>query len=366
MTTTLTMKDLTIGTLVTVNDSTARNPGGYGRITRRSPKHGLVHVDSGEFPGQEVTGWYPIENVGLYAPTPEPAAAITDLKRIDHEIDRSSGRPQSEYWGYYDGELIGVRSTSLACEQMLDEHAYDLLSDAPSVVYARPAEESESYDDALTIPASRLDGQCGDCGTALNEYGQCERCIEEYIHDQGRYADMAADEPAPWERLTDRARPAELFCFFCGGDKADHNTRDCPKVDNFENTSPSVFDPPAERPADRPRSLTFHSGMSFSIRQPPRCACGATAIIDEPAGLFCNGCHEGYTLFELQKHDPTLLVQRLVAEPDRRNEMVARVARYLSHKHKMEVSPPTVLIIWRELLSDYEGPDAPLSLMLAA
>lgn len=76
-TTALRMKDAVIGMLVTVNDETARNPGGYGRITARSPKHGKVHVDSGEFPGQEVTGWYSVENVAPYILQPAPTEPTT-------------------------------------------------------------------------------------------------------------------------------------------------------------------------------------------------------------------------------------------------------------------------------------------------
>lgn len=60
------MKAAQVGLVVKVHDKTAIKPGGYGRIVRRSTKHGMVLVDSGEFPGQEVTGWYPVENVELY------------------------------------------------------------------------------------------------------------------------------------------------------------------------------------------------------------------------------------------------------------------------------------------------------------
>lgn len=60
-----TMKDAKIGLLARVNDKRAIEPGGVGRIVRRSPKHGLVRVDSQEFEGQEVTGWYPVENIEL-------------------------------------------------------------------------------------------------------------------------------------------------------------------------------------------------------------------------------------------------------------------------------------------------------------
>lgn len=45
-----------IGSLVIVNDTAARNPGGYGRVIRRN--RGFLRVDSQEFPGQEVTGWW--------------------------------------------------------------------------------------------------------------------------------------------------------------------------------------------------------------------------------------------------------------------------------------------------------------------
>lgn len=208
----------------------------------------------------------------------------------------------------YDGSrrLAGVHGWRNPCGHV------DGYGDVRAEAQAPPP---EPYDDTLHIPVSRLDGQCGDCDGVLNEHGQCERCIKDA--EQTRDRDAEADGPLPW------AAP------------------------------------------DRPRTLTFHPSFAFSIKQPPRCPCGQNAIISESAGLFCNGCHEGYTLFEMQKHDPTALVGRLMAEPERRDEMVARVARYLSHKHRMEVSPPTVLIIWRELLSDYEGPDAPLSLMLA-
>jgi hypothetical protein len=57
------MRNAIIGTTVIVNDKTAINPGGYGQITARAPKSGKVRVDSGMYPGQEVTGWYPVENV---------------------------------------------------------------------------------------------------------------------------------------------------------------------------------------------------------------------------------------------------------------------------------------------------------------
>ena len=60
------IKDAKIDTVVTVNDPSARNPGGYGRITRRNPKRGLVRVDSGDYEGQEVTGWYKVENLELF------------------------------------------------------------------------------------------------------------------------------------------------------------------------------------------------------------------------------------------------------------------------------------------------------------
>lgn len=58
-----------IGLVVKVNDESAINPGGYGRIVRRSPKHKKVRVDSSEFPGQEVTGWYSIENIEAFMGT---------------------------------------------------------------------------------------------------------------------------------------------------------------------------------------------------------------------------------------------------------------------------------------------------------
>lgn len=70
----LTMDTISAGMLVIVNDESAHNPGGYGRIVARSPKRGLVRVDSGEFPGQEVTGWYPVEHLTLYTPAPAPTA----------------------------------------------------------------------------------------------------------------------------------------------------------------------------------------------------------------------------------------------------------------------------------------------------
>lgn len=59
------MSKAKIGLTVIVNDKTARNPGGYGQIAARAPKSGKVRVDSGMFPGQEVTGWYPVANVEI-------------------------------------------------------------------------------------------------------------------------------------------------------------------------------------------------------------------------------------------------------------------------------------------------------------
>lgn len=50
------MADKLIGKLVQVNSTSARNPGGYGRVVRKHRR--IYRVDSGEFPGQEVTGWY--------------------------------------------------------------------------------------------------------------------------------------------------------------------------------------------------------------------------------------------------------------------------------------------------------------------
>lgn len=50
------MADKLIDKLVQVNSTTARNPGGYGRVMR---KHiGMYRVDSSAYPGQEVSGWY--------------------------------------------------------------------------------------------------------------------------------------------------------------------------------------------------------------------------------------------------------------------------------------------------------------------
>lgn len=48
------MADKLVGKLVQVNSTTARNPGGYGRIVRKGWR--LYRVEA--FPGQEVTGWY--------------------------------------------------------------------------------------------------------------------------------------------------------------------------------------------------------------------------------------------------------------------------------------------------------------------
>ncbi len=50
------MANKLIGRLAQVNSTTARNPGGYGRITRTHRQ--MYRVDSSEFTGQEVTGWY--------------------------------------------------------------------------------------------------------------------------------------------------------------------------------------------------------------------------------------------------------------------------------------------------------------------
>lgn len=82
---------------------------------------------------------------------------ITDLKRIDHVIDRSSGRPQSEYWGYYEDQLIGVRSNHHECETMLDEHALNAL---------------DLDLDSRPIP------RCFDCGAVLGDLGFCETCSD--------------------------------------------------------------------------------------------------------------------------------------------------------------------------------------------
>lgn len=50
------MANKLIGKLAQVNNTTARNPGGYGRITRTHCS--MYRVDSSAYPGQEVTGWY--------------------------------------------------------------------------------------------------------------------------------------------------------------------------------------------------------------------------------------------------------------------------------------------------------------------
>lgn len=59
---------LEVEQLVRVLSLSARNPGGYGRIKRiRTKRQGsertLYRVDSSEFPGQEVTGWYPRDEI---------------------------------------------------------------------------------------------------------------------------------------------------------------------------------------------------------------------------------------------------------------------------------------------------------------
>lgn len=69
-----------IGLVVIVDDKAAINPGGHGRITRRSPTHKMVHVDSGEFPGQEVTGWYPVANVEPLRPWSVPVSYFANDK----------------------------------------------------------------------------------------------------------------------------------------------------------------------------------------------------------------------------------------------------------------------------------------------
>ncbi len=122
----LKMKDITIGMLVTVNDSSARNPGGYGRVTARSPKHNQVHIDSAEFPGQEVTGWYPIESLGVYMPAPTPP---TVTKRIG-AYDRDS-KDFPAYVIFEDGseEYIGSCPTQHDASLLASDYIIQFYSD---------------------------------------------------------------------------------------------------------------------------------------------------------------------------------------------------------------------------------------------
>ena len=50
-----------VGRLARVDSAEARNPGGIGRITAKD--RGRFRVDSSEFPGQEVTGWWLIDDL---------------------------------------------------------------------------------------------------------------------------------------------------------------------------------------------------------------------------------------------------------------------------------------------------------------
>jgi hypothetical protein len=112
--------------------------------------------------------------------------------------------------------------------------------------------------------------------------------------------ELCNEHAAEWER--NNPRPTGPFCFFCPG--AGHDTRDCPRVEDFESTSPSVFDPPV----DHPRTLTFYPGGSFGISRPAqtilvapdgvseltdaRCACGVELWRDELAAGVCDFCQE--------------------------------------------------------------------------
>jgi hypothetical protein len=79
----------------------------------------------------------------------------------------------------------------------------------------------------------------------------------------------------------------------------------CDSDARAESTSPSVFDPPIN--PDRPSSLTFSPGGSFSISQPQtiliapdgvselteaRCACGVELWRDELVAGVCDFCQE--------------------------------------------------------------------------
>ena len=319
-----------------------------------------------------------------------PAEEVEPVAAIEHTLTRTyragqircreyvaasdSGEPLDRFSVYYsDGAWHTWTSDTISQNRIAARHAFaKSLNTAP-----------EPYDDTLSIPASRLDGQCGNCGAALNELGQCERCIEDAGRPHLRVRtcqglqfpcdkpvaacfhlsigrdisglpvngslELCEEHAAEWERYN--PRPTGPFCFFCGGEGADHDTRDCPRVDDFESTSPSVFDPPTDPDCSR-------------IKQPKRCACGQIAIIEEPAGLFCGVCHEAYEPLALWRQDPTALAAQLLGQPERHGEMAARIATHLAHKtgHAHMPHADDILLIWRGMLTDgEEPPERPLA-----
>lgn len=238
---------------------------------------------------------------------------FTDLKRIDHVIDHvidhSSGRPQSEYWGYYDGQLIGVKSTNSACERMLDEYAYDLLSSD------------------LVIPATTLDGQCGGCGQTLDSLGLCGCGAEEPARAVA-LCDACAHAAALRGSLGPRISAATEACAHCG------------------ETAVSRYELKDRLPA----------WLNETPRHTLSCTCGQPAPILESHGAFCGACYEASGLWQLWKTDSTAFVAELRRQRCRLNEMAVRLVVWLNAKNGSALGCDSILAMWRQLLDDDEPP----------
>lgn len=158
---------------------------------------------------------------------------------------------------------------------------------------------------------SRPTPRCGDCEAAQADTGRCEDCDD-------RAAAISISEPEPcaglqedckYFRVTVDGTVYRLHNEWSYGIDIQEQRLGLPDIwvgRDLEEDFPTTL-PAAARA--RVRALwdqLFMSGrpsLSFSIRQPPRCACGQAATISnlyglygEPAGLFCGPCYEAAEL----------------------------------------------------------------------
>jgi hypothetical protein len=164
----------------------------------------------------------------------------------------------------------------------------------------------EPYDDTLTIAASRLDGQCGDCGQTLDGLGLC-RCRELTDQDAREIAEVLAPV-APVDTW--------LFCSVCRqlGLFLSSNGRceDCQK---------------------RPRLLTFHpAAPAFSISAPRPAPTFGERLTDQASDLLTRLIAEKTHLIYLLPHsvrpyDARMRQERIARLTGCINRAAARLGR---------------------------------------
>lgn len=208
-----------------------------------------------------------------------------------------------------DGQYIGSRGTYHQAEIDLNAHVFDLLT-------------SDLTSD-LVIPATVLDGVCGDCGAMLDSMGLCG-CRDEEVRIVALCVACAHDAALRGSLGPKLDGPVTLPCAHCG------------------ETAVTQFELKDRLPAwlnDTPRHIIA-------------CICGEPGVIIHPHGTYCGACHEAADLWRLWKTDSTEFVAELRRQSCRLAEMAERLVTYLNAKNGSALGADSILAMWRQLLGD--------------